>query len=309
MSPDKPRRLGRGLEALIGTGPRLRTDGSASAPPASAELRRIPLASIRSNPFQPRREFLETDLAELRASLATAGLLQPLVVRSVGREFELVSGERRFRAASQLGWTEISAVVRDVDDRSMLTLALIENLQRADLNAIDAARGYQRLQEEFKLTHQEISEAVGKDRSTITNALRLLTLPGSVQELLRQGKLTMGHARALLGLQDAATMATVAQRIVDQGLSVRDVEKQTRGARSPAAVRETRRTRAGSAEPSLAVPLPQRHFEERLRRHFQTDIRIRQVAEGRGLIELAFYSTEDLTRIIELLTPEQRVGD
>lgn len=309
MSSDKPRRLGRGLEALIGTGPRLRSDEPPATAAPSSELRRIPIVSIRSNPFQPRHDFPEAELAELRASLATAGLLQPLVVRSVGREFELVSGERRLRAATQLGWNEIPAVVRDVDDRAMLTLALIENLQRADLNAIDAALGYQRLQEEFNLTHQQISDAVGKERSTVTNALRMLTLPESVQKLLREAKLTMGHARALLGLKDPATIAAVAERIVERGLSVRDVEKQTQVARPRGAVPAPRPDRSSAAKPVAPSQAEYRQMEETLRRHFQTDARIRNVTSERGVIEFTFYSTDDLNRLLELLTTEPQIGD
>jgi ParB family chromosome partitioning protein len=196
MPPEKPRRLGRGLEALIG-GSSTRTE-SAPQPAHQNELRRLAIARIRPNPYQPRRDFAEDELAELRASLQASGMLQPVVVRPTGESFELISGERRYRAASQLGWTEIPALVRDADERTMLTLALIENLQRTDLNAVEEARGYQRLQEEFQLTHQQISEAVGKDRSTVTNLLRLLTLPDDVQTLLERGHLTIGHAKALL---------------------------------------------------------------------------------------------------------------
>src|SRR6059058_3898165 len=169
MSADKPRRLGRGLEALI-PGAAGHGAGSANAAPVS-DLQRIAISRIRPNPFQPRREFDASELSELEASLKASGLLQPISVRRRGDAYELIAGERRLRAASNLGWTEISAIVRDFDDRTMLVLALVENLQRSNLNAIEEARGYRKLIEEFRLTQQQVAEAVGKDRTTVTNLL------------------------------------------------------------------------------------------------------------------------------------------
>src|SRR5690606_28271561 len=173
----------------------------------------LPLARIRPNPLQPRKEFREEDLADLEASLRVSGLLQPITVRPAPRGaegYELIAGERRFRAAQRLGWTEIPAVVRDVDDQTLLSLAMVENLQRADLNPIEEAEGYDQLIREFSLTQQEVADIVGKDRSTVANTLRLLALPASVRRLVWDGALTVGHARALLGLGDANPMADLA---------------------------------------------------------------------------------------------------
>ena len=309
MSPEKPRRLGRGLEALIGAGSSGRTEAGALGGNQN-ELRRLSIARIRPNPFQPRREFAEAELDELRASLKTSGMLQPVVVRPVGDTFELISGERRFRAASQLGWREIPALVREADERTMLTLALIENLQRTDLNAVEEARGYQRLQEEFDLTHQQISEAVGKDRSTVTNLLRLLALPPDVQELLEHGRITIGHGKALLALGSPDAMSGLAADIAAEGLSVRETEQRVRvlsSASTPAKPRGSNPSRPGTdpATPSASL----RHLQDALRRRLQTDVHIQMSAKQRGSIRIDFYSTDDLNRLFELLNGAPQIGD
>jgi ParB family chromosome partitioning protein len=209
MSVDKPRRLGRGLEALIAT--------TATAP-TSAERRavqHVPIAQIRPNPYQPRKEFRPEDLAELQASLQANGLLQPVVVRpGADGGYELIAGERRLRAATQLGWTDIPVVLRDIDDRTLLTLALVENLQRTDLNAVEEAEGYQRLIDDFGLTQQRVADIIGKDRTTIANTLRVLQLPVSVRQMVQQGDLTLGHARALLAFEDERAISEVAREVV-----------------------------------------------------------------------------------------------
>ncbi len=311
MSPDKPRRLGRGLEALIGgnTGPR---SEFTSQPPQQNELRRLALSRIRPNPFQPRREFAEPELAELRASLQTSGLLQPVVVRPAGDSFELISGERRFRAATQLGWKEIPALVRPADERTMLTLALIENLQRTDLNAIEEARGYQKLQEEFQLTHQQISDAVGKDRSTVTNLLRLLTLPDEVQVLLEQGQLTIGHAKALLALATHRQIGQLAADVVADGLSVRETERRVRSLSEPPGASTSAAANKSTTIPTetVADTLPAlRQIQDTLRRRFQTDVHIQLAANNKGAIRISFYSADDLNRLLELLTGTPQIGD
>ncbi len=310
MTPDKPRRLGRGLEALIGGNVGTRAD-LAPQPAQQNELRRLALARIRPNPFQPRREFAEADLAELRASLKASGMLQPVVVRPAGEAFELISGERRFRAASQLGWQEIPALVREADERTMLTLALIENLQRTDLNAVEEARGYQRLQEEFQLTHHQISEAVGKDRSTVTNLLRLLTLPDDVQALLEHGQLTIGHAKALLSLTTHREIGQLAAEIVAAGLSVRETERRVRTRSGTPGPQDTPTARTASPAPSSspAPPPAVRHIQDTLRRRLQTDVHIQIAPNNRGAIKISFYSADDLNRLIELLTGTPQIGD
>src|ERR671920_996663 len=193
------KRLGRGLEALLGS-------VSKDQAQASGALRELPVSSVQPNPLQPRSQINEAELAELTASIEASGLLQPVVVRPRNGKYELIAGERRWRAVQRLGWPKIQAVVKDVDDQTLLTLALIENLQRDDLTAIDEAAGYQRLSEEFQLPQAEIARLVGRDRSTIANLLRLLKLPEEVRQLVQEGKLSEGHGRALLSVSDPAEL-------------------------------------------------------------------------------------------------------
>jgi len=215
------KRLGRGLEALLGSVSREQAQ-------ASGALREIPVGSVQPNPFQPRTQMNEAELVELTASIEASGLLQPVVVRPRNGKYELIAGERRWRAVQRLGWPKIPAVVKEVDDPTLLTLALIENLQRDNLSAIDEAAGYQRLSEEFQLPQSEIARLVGRDRSTIANLLRLLKLPDEVKELVHQAKLTEGHARALLTVQDRANLVRLAQEAAKGGWSVRELEARAR---------------------------------------------------------------------------------
>ena len=297
MTADKPRRLGRGLEALLGA-------SAAGAQPTIAEakergeLQKIKLRDIRPNPFQPRRTFNEQELADLEASIRANGLLQPVTVRpaSGGTGFELVAGERRLRAAGRLGWTDIPALVRTIDDRSLLTLALVENLQRADLDPLEEAEGYQRLIDEFDLTQQQVADVVGKERSTIANMLRLLGLPAGVRRLVQEDKLTLGHARALLALGDDGAMLDLARRIVAEGLTVRDVERTIRErGTSP-----RRPPRANARKPADGTPITRR-IEDDLRRHLQTDVRVAASDGERGTITISFYSADDLERLLDLV--------
>ncbi len=302
MTSEKPRRLGRGLEALI---------GSAASPSAPAsDLQRIAIARVRPNPFQPRREFDPTELAELEASLKTSGLLQPITVRQRGDAYELIAGERRFRAATNLGWTEISAIVRSFDDRTMLVLALVENLQRANLNAIEEARGYRRLIDEFQLTQQQVAEVVGKDRTTVTNLLRVLTLPDAVQQMVEQGTLTTGHARALLALSPSISAAEVASAAAQRGLSVRELEQYVRvlsGVPAPPSIErnKARATQPKAQSPSTVDPTVRR-IQDDLRRYLQTDVHVHLSGESKGKIEISFYSADDLDRMLDLILREQR---
>lgn len=292
------RRLGRGLEALI---PGAGTGGS-----SSSELQRIPLSRVRPNPFQPRREFDPTEMRELEASLKTSGLIQPISVRRHGDAFELIAGERRVRAATNLGWTEISALVRDFDDRTMLVLALVENLQRTNLNPLEEARGYRRLIDEFHLTHQQIAEAVGKDRTTVTNLLRILGLPDPVQRMVEDGRLSTGHARTLLGLADSNAVIDVAGIAATKGLSVRDLEQMVRD-RTGAAPRQTPKSKTVNEIPTPTDAII-RGIEDDLRRYLQTDVRVRLNGPAKGTLEFAFYSNDDLVRLIELILRESNVA-
>jgi len=306
VSADAPRRLGRGLEALISTA-RQQRETSPTEPPATtsagSDLQRVRITDISPNHFQPRRNFTEAELSELEASLRANGLLQPITVRPKGQgKWELVAGERRLRAATRLGWTEIPAVVRDFDDRAMLTLALVENLQRSDLNALEEAEGYQRLIDEFGLTQQQVADAVGKDRTTITNLLRVLSLPPSIREMVERGLLSTGHARALLAIRDPRRQQELASEVVAKQLSVRQTEARARGdlgetpppqkagTASPASP-----TAARSTDPAV------RRLEEQLRRRLQTDVAIQQSRDGKGTVRLAFYSADDLERLLDLM--------
>src|SRR6476646_7050872 len=226
MPPEKSaRRLGRGLDALF-TAP-----AASTAPDENSALRDIAIKQIVSNPFQPRKNFKPQDLKELQESLQTSGLLQPITVRpspkTVNR-FELIAGERRLRAAKSLGWEKIPAVVKDLTDQEILTLALIENLQRSDLNPIEEAEGYNQLISQFGHTQQTVATMVGKDRSTVANVLRILQLPVGVRQRLPEGHLTAGQARPLLSLDDPVTITALAREIVAKGLSAREVERQVR---------------------------------------------------------------------------------
>ena len=313
MSADQPRRLGRGLEALISTARQQRdpsTPDPSPSPVAGTELQRIRITDISPNHFQPRRTFTEAELTELEASLRANGLLQPITVRPKGQgKWELVAGERRLRAATRLGWTEIPAVVRDFDDRAMLTLALVENLQRSDLNALEEAEGYQRLIDEFGLTQLQVADAVGKDRTTITNLLRVLTLPPAIRTMVEQGVLSTGHARALLAVRDPRRQRELANEIVAKQLSVRQTEARARGdSTSPSAPAQRSAAQSGAvgADTTRKTDPAARRVEEQLRRRLQTDVSVQQTGDGKGTIRIGFYSADDLDRLLDLLLGEAR---
>lgn len=298
---EKPRRLGRGLEALIpGAGTAVAPPPPTAAP--SSDYQKLAISSIGPNPYQPRREFNEAELSELQASLKASGLLQPITVRRVANGYELISGERRLRAATRLGWSEIPAIIRDVDDRTLLTLALVENLQRADLNAVEEARGYRRLSEEFGYTHAQIAEAVGKDRTSITSLLRILQLPATVLDIVEKGQLTAGHARALVSLDDPRRALSLANEAVALQLSVREMEKRVRDAQQPPA---PRRPAAKAATSATGSPVLKR-LEDELRRRLQTDVSIRLSGPERGAVEVAFYSADDLERVLDVILGPHR---
>ena len=288
------KRLGRGLEALLGPVSREQAE-------ASGALRELAMSSIKPNPYQPRTRMDEGPLDELVASIQASGLLQPVIVRPRNGGYELIAGERRWRAAGKLGWARIPAVVKDVDDQTLLTLALIENLQRDDLSPIDEAAGYQRLGAEFQLPHAEIARLVGRNRSTVTNLLRLLQLPAEVQSLVHERKLSEGHARALLPLGEADAMIALARQAVDEGWSVREMEARVRGdvpATGPGADAPASK-RARPAQ--RAVTADVRRVEDALRKHFGTDVRVTTRRRGRGFLTVSYYSNDDLARLLELI--------
>jgi ParB family chromosome partitioning protein len=300
---EKPRRLGRGLEALIPGAATATATATPAAPAApSNDYHRLPIAAIRPNPYQPRREFDEAELSELQASLKSSGLLQPITVRRTAVGYELISGERRLRAASRLGWTDIPAIIHDVDDRTLLTLALVENLQRADLNAVEEAKGYRRLAEEFGFTHAQIAEAMGKDRTSITSLLRILQLPTAVLDIVEKGHLSAGHARALVSLDDDRRALALANEAVARQLSVRELESRVRDLLQPPA---PKRPAARAATASTGAPVL-KQLEDELRRQLQTDVHIRLSGPERGTIDVSFYSADDLERVLDLVLGPNR---
>jgi ParB family transcriptional regulator, chromosome partitioning protein len=300
---EKPRRLGRGLEALI-PGAGTSTGAGTAAPTAPpSDYQRLPIPEIRPNPYQPRREFDEAELSELQASLKSSGLLQPITVRRNAGGYELISGERRLRAATRLGWPDIPAIVRDVDDRTLLTLALVENLQRADLNAVEEARGYRRLAEEFGYTHAQIAEAMGKDRTSITSLLRILQLPPAVLEIVERGHLSAGHARALVSLEDDRRALALANEAVAHQLSVREMERRVREIQQPPPAVKGRPVKAAASPGGTPVL---KRLEDELRKRLQTDVHIRLSGPERGSIDVAFYSADDLERVLDLVLGPNR---
>ncbi|HEX6315959.1 MAG TPA: ParB/RepB/Spo0J family partition protein [Gemmatimonadaceae bacterium] len=309
QNTDKSRRLGRGLSALISSTVPLDPSPPAAAAreekPTDEPFRHIRMDLIERNPRQPRREFAEAELQELQLSLQSSGLLQPIAVRprKDGR-FELIAGERRFRAATRLGWKMIPAIVRDVSDEQLLSLALVENLQRENLNPIEEAEGYRQLVSDFGLSHQQVADAVGKDRSSVTNALRLLGLPEEVQRLVREGALTLGHARALLGVPSGTPLTELAQRVVAERLSVREVERLVQQ-RKP----ESKRNRDVENQQTVSEVPEVRRLTDRLRRFLQTDVAVHVDSAGRGEVRIRFYSADDFNRVFELITRSSQDAD
>jgi len=273
----KKRGLGRGLDALI----------QKEEPPP---IQSLPVASLRPNRLQPRTDFAEAAIEELAESIRAQGVIQPLVVApEADGGYTIIAGERRWRASLRAGLETVPVVVRPVaGDRELLELALVENLQRSDLNPLEEAEAYLALQEKFGLPQEEIASRVGKARTTVTNALRLLRLPEEVQDLLRGGQLTAGQARPLLGLATAEEQIALAERAVRAGLSARDLE------RAAAAREKPRKKAARPAEVNTAAA------EEKLTRRFQTKVEIRRRSKG-GLLQIHFHSEEELMRLYDLL--------
>ncbi|HJR16455.1 MAG TPA: ParB/RepB/Spo0J family partition protein [Gemmatimonadales bacterium] len=293
------KRLGRGLEALLGAVSKEQAE-------ASGALRELPIGSVLPNPYQPRTHVDEAALVELAASIEASGLLQPVIVRPRNGKFELIAGERRWRAIQRLGWAKIPAVVKEVDDQTLLTLALIENLQRDDLTSIDEAAGYQRLGDEFKLPQAEIARLVGRNRSTVANLLRLLKLPEEVKALVQEGKLSEGHARALLAVERESETIRLAQEAAAQGWSVRETESRARGEipKLSASPTNGQRTRAPQKMASGDV----RRIEDALRKRLGTDVRVTARRRGRGFLSISYYSNDDLARVLELILGEPFPG-
>jgi ParB family chromosome partitioning protein len=285
------RRLGKGLAALI-------PDYSEPQNLPVERFGEIPVDQIEPNPYQPREEFDPHALEELKRSISEKGVVQPITVRKKDGGYQLVAGERRLRAVKELGYAQIPAyIIRVESDDEMLELALIENIQREDLNPIDVARAYERLINECHLTQEEVAQKVGKDRSTVTNFLRLLKLPVEIQESLRKKELSMGHARALLSVEDRDLQLKLWKKVVRQNLSVRRIEQ---------IVRSLQEGKTGETRPRQPKRTPQIiHVEDKFREVFGTQVRIYPKKEG-GKIEIEYYSDADLERIYNILVEKER---
>ncbi|MGA7979095.1 MAG: ParB/RepB/Spo0J family partition protein [Chromatiaceae bacterium] len=294
--PVKKRGLGRGLDALLGGG-RDEQLGAEEAQegvavlPAEERVASLPVELIQRGRFQPRREFDPDSLRELADSIAAQGVIQPIVVRPLGGDrYEIVAGERRWRACQQAGLSEIPVVVRDVDEQSAIAIALIENIQRSDLNPLEEATALQRLLAEFGLTHQQVAEAVGKSRTTVTNLLRLQELNDDVKQYLQDGRVEMGHARALLGLR-GPQQSSAAQQVVARGLSVRETEKLVRRLQLQ---EETRSV----ADRRLDIDPNVRRLQDDLTERLGARVAIQQGARGAGKLVIAYNSLDELDGIL-----------
>lgn len=269
----------------------------------------LDVEAIRPNPFQPRQDFNDEALAELAASIAQLGIIQPITVRALGESrFELISGERRLRAAKRAGLKRVPAYVRDADTEAMLEMAIVENIQRENLNPVEVALGYHRLIEECGLTQEDVAQKVGKNRTTVTNTLRLLRLPPRVLASLRDGTLTSGHARMLVSVEDDAAQLRLYEQIVEGGLSVRQVEHLIREYRKRLdAADADADAKHAAAEAAEAVATPDRNalqvqqFTGALRDRLSTQVAIKHKENGGGRIEITYYSQDDLERVLDLL--------
>jgi ParB family chromosome partitioning protein len=282
------RALGRGIGALIPT----------TEEDKSKKIIFLSLAQIKTSPFQPREDFAAQDMEELVQSIREKGIIQPILVRPKGAGYELIAGERRLRAAKSLNLNEIPVIVKDVPDRDSLEIALIENIQRQELNPIEEARAYQYLIDKFQLTQEEIADVLGKARVSITNTLRLLKLPVEIQEEIKNKRISFAHGRALLEIEDANQQRRLMQEIIAKGLSVRELENLLR-ARRPRNIKIKSHTRTAAADPYLTM------LEDDLQQVLATKIRIVK-KKKRGHILIEFYSTEDLQRIVGKLRGEAK---
>ena len=294
MSNPKKPALGKGLSALLENIKTDITTKSTDRTPVLGSITNIPLSSIETNPFQPRTEFEEIALNELANSIKEHGIIQPITVRKLGYDkYQIISGERRFRAAQIIGLKEIPAYIRIANDQQMLEIALIENIQREDLNPIEIALSYQRLIEECKLTQEEVSKRVGKQRSTITNYLRLLKLPTPIQKALQKNEITMGHARALINIENEDKQLALFALMLEQNLSVREVEELAKGAKLNYKPKVKRQKTPLSIEEKLILG--------QLKERFDQFVEYKKNARGGGKIILNFNNDEDLHIILKKL--------
>ena len=272
-----------------------------SQPAPGDVVQRVSLDQIVPSPLQPRKEFVSEQLTELMESIREHGIIQPLIVRSVNGKMELIAGERRFRASRELGLKEVPIIVRQASDRDVLEMALIENLQREDLNPIEEARAYNRLAEEFQMKQEDIAKRVGKNRATVANAMRLLDLAQSVQDLVSHGKITAGHAKVLLMLKTSEAQVKAAEEVLKKGLTVRATEKLAHNIINP----PVPKPKVDDADMKQAVE----SCEQRLMQHLSTNVAIKH-SEKKGSIEIDYYGVEDLNRLLALKgVPEEKLAD
>jgi ParB family chromosome partitioning protein len=266
-----------------------------AAPDNRERVQRVALNRIRPSALQPRKDFPNESLRELADSIREQGIVQPLIVRERGGFFELIAGERRWRAAQLINLPEIPVIVREADDRAVLELALIENLQRENLNAIEEALGYSQLAEQFQLTQEEIAVKVGKSRAAVANATRLLKLPVSVQAFVRNGQISVGHAKVILGLPDEKIQKLAAERVVKEGLNVRQTE-------GLVAKLQARGTKISGGKTVAVIPIDSNisRLEDKLREKFGTKVHLKY-AQGKGTVEISFFSDDELQRVLEIL--------
>ncbi len=285
--------LGKGLGSLIPTTERLQD--------SDAILRELPISEIVANTYQPRSHFDEEALVSLSASIRSVGVLQPILVRELGEDsYELIAGERRWRAAKRAGLQTIPAIVRTAEDEGSLEQALVENLHREDLGALEEAAAYQQLIEEFKLTQDQVATRVGKSRSAVANTMRLLQLPTSIQRLLGDGQLSAGHARALLGTPDRAFQEKLAKAIVSEKLTVREVEDRVREHGGTTEPESGTSTATGTKPPTLVRPAPLLELEEMLSDHLDTRVAV-SMGQRKGRIVIDFSTLEDLERVYRVI--------
>ncbi len=290
----KKKELGKGIRALLAN---VEVESPEKQMETVKELTHtvamIPLEQIEVNPFQPRKEFDADALEELARSLRTHGLIQPITVRRMAEnQYQLISGERRLRAARIAGLTTVPAYVRLANDQEMIEMALVENIQRQDLNAIEVAITYQRLIDECELTHEALSERVGKQRSTVTNFLRLLKLPPDIQKALKENVISMGHARALITIEDIGLQLTLFKEVIKKGLSVRATE---------ALVRRYKNPQAKSSDSNTELPSDYKNVRDNLRNYLGTKVDLKRNANGSGQIRIPFSDDNELNRILDLI--------
>lgn len=290
---EKKRGLGRGLNALINTGSD--TENNKENTKENHEYKEvfINISLVEPSRNQPRKEFDKESLSELANSIKQYGILQPIIVQKNGDMYEIIAGERRWRAAKEAGLTEVPVIVRDYDKQKVMEISIIENIQREDLNPIEEAMAYQSLMEEYGLKHDELAEKVSKNRSTITNSMRLLKLSKNIQQMLIDGRISTGHAKVLLSVEDINEQEKIAQELIDKSLSVRELEKLVKKYTKPRKKKDDKDDKDYS--------LFYREYEDRLKDILGTKVQINTKDKNKGRIEIDYYSAAELERIVELL--------